>query len=87
MVGVAATAEVYMNDETLRNDLNEAKKQAKAAARATLIALRDAMDFAIGKLEDRDRADASQAGETQREGDVPPARPGDEPVRDNAFDA
>lgn len=76
-----------MNDETLKEDLREAGKQMKLAARATLVALRDGVDFVISKIDERGEPDESPKGDTQHETDVPPARPGDEPVRDNAFDA
>jgi hypothetical protein len=38
-----------MND-TLRSDLHDAKVHAKEAARATLLAMRSAIDFAIDKV-------------------------------------
>lgn len=37
-------------DETLRSDLHEAKGHAKEAARATLMAMRTALDYAIERL-------------------------------------
>lgn len=49
-----------MPNETLRTELHEARDHAKEAARATLLAVRSAIDFAINKLDPGEHpADAS----------------------------
>jgi hypothetical protein len=51
-----------MND-TLRSDLHDAKVHAKDAARATLLAMRSAIDFAIDKVGGEPGAPHARASE------------------------
>jgi hypothetical protein len=60
--------EAIMND-TLKDDLNEAKGHAKEAARATLLAMRKGIDFAIDKLGSED--EPREAGEQASPGAAP----------------
>jgi hypothetical protein len=78
-------------NENLKGDLNEAKGHAKEAARATLLAMRKGIDFAIDKLGGEDEAKgagepggsepppAQEAASTAPEGSITsPATPGGE---------
>jgi hypothetical protein len=81
-----------MASDTARQELHEAKNQAKTAARSTLLAMRSALDFVIHKLEDDDDKPPapSQASSGEPEGSMAtpgapgPAMPGDQPSRDDA---
>jgi len=43
-----------MADQTMRDELNDVKQHAKDAARASLMAVRGAVDFVLGKLDGDD---------------------------------
>ncbi len=76
-------------NETLRSDLSEAKGHAKEAARATLLAMRGALDFAIDKLSQQGDAPegepaatgASKPAASEPEGGMAaPSMPDDKPA-------
>ena len=64
-----------MPNETLHAELHEAKIHAKEAARATLLAIRSALDFALNKLEDH--APAPKPASAEYESAPPSGQPVD----------
>lgn len=65
-----------MTDRTMSNDLNDVKQHAKDAARSSLLAVRTAVDFALGKLGAADaEAPAQPSPETSDSESTPPQPP------------
>jgi hypothetical protein len=71
-------------DDRLKADFEDVRTHTREAARSTLVAMRDGLDYLIRKLDVRmDSAEPGERdvqGDTQREADAPP-------VRDSSFDA
>ena len=71
-------------DERLKADFEDVRTHTREAARSTLVAMRDGLEYLIRKLDDRmgsgGPSESDVQGDTQREADAPP-------VRDSAFDA
>jgi hypothetical protein len=71
-------------DDRLKADFEDVRTHTREAARSTLVAMRDGLDYLIRKLDVRmDSAEPGEPdlqGDTQREADAPP-------VRDSSFDA
>ena len=51
-----------MAEQTMRDELHDAKRHAKDAARATLMAMRNVVDFALSKLDGDDAPKGDPAG-------------------------
>ena len=71
-----------MNDD-LKNDLNDAMKHGRDAARSVLKAMRDAIDVAINAIDRDDDPSAAAEGSTQQRppgagSDAPPPARSDE---------
>lgn len=65
-----------MTDRTMPKDLNDVKQHAKDAARSSLLAVRTAVDFALGKLEAADaESSAPRSPETSDAGSTPSQPP------------
>jgi hypothetical protein len=65
-----------MPDDAIKDGLEEAKLQAKEAARAALLAARSALDFALSKLGDDAPAPAPDSDDTSPPAATPPAADG-----------
>ena len=63
-----------MAEQTMRDELNEAKQQMKEAARASLMAVRTMVDFALSKLDDEAPPKHDDA---RPNGEPPPSPPHD----------
>jgi hypothetical protein len=65
-----------MADDTMRSELNDAKEHVKDAVRASLMAMRNVVDFALNKLDgDGHAPEQPERRDDATSGEAPPPPP------------